>query len=106
MEKIDFQSSFRADGKTHKINDHLLITWSLKRQQKDRINGKGKIIRGQQSSVWSSRLDVSFGFELHTIRGRNKMKLRCGLSLCVMLAMALGRIKENQQEKMRSLVSA
>ncbi len=33
--KIDFQSSFRTDGKTHKINDHLLITWSLKRQQKD-----------------------------------------------------------------------
>jgi hypothetical protein len=54
----------------------------------------------------NSRLDVSFGFELHTIRGMAKMKLRCGLALCVMLAMALGRIKENQSEKMRSLVSA
>ncbi len=54
----------------------------------------------------NSRLDVSFGFELHTIRGMNKMKLRCGLALCVMLAMAVGRIKEKQREKMRSLVAA
>jgi hypothetical protein len=53
----------------------------------------------------NSRLDVSFGFELHTIRGMAKMKMRCGLVLCVMLAMALGRIKENQTEKMRSLVA-
>ena len=52
----------------------------------------------------NSRLDVSFGFELHTIRGMSKMKLRCGLALCVMLAMALGRIKEKQADKMRSLV--
>jgi hypothetical protein len=54
----------------------------------------------------NSWLDVSFGFELHTIRGMSKMKLRCGLALCVMLAMALGRIKENQAEKMRSLVAS
>ena len=54
----------------------------------------------------NSRLDVSFGFELHTIRGIDKMKLRCGLALCVMLAMAVGRIKEKQGEKMRSLVAA
>lgn len=53
----------------------------------------------------NSRLDVSFGFELHTIRGMAKMQMRCGLALCVMLAMALGRIKENQAEKMRSLVA-
>jgi hypothetical protein len=53
----------------------------------------------------NSRLDVSFGFELHTIRGMAKMKMRCGLALCVMLAMALGRIQENQAGKMRSLVA-
>lgn len=41
----------------------------------------------------------------NTIRGMSKMKMRCGLALCVMLAMALGRIKENQPEKMRSLVA-
>jgi hypothetical protein len=54
----------------------------------------------------NSRLDVSFGFENHFIRGREKMKFRCGLALIVMLAMALGRVKEKQQEKLRSLVQA
>jgi hypothetical protein len=52
----------------------------------------------------NSRLDVSFGFERHFIRGQKKMELRVGLALCVMLAMAVGRIKEQQKELMRSLV--
>jgi hypothetical protein len=52
----------------------------------------------------NSRLDVSFGFERHYIRGLKKMKLRCGISLCIMLAMALGRVKEKRTEYMRSLV--
>ena len=42
----------------------------------------------------NSRLDVSFGFEKHFIRGQKKMEIRVGLALCVMLAMAVGRIKE------------
>jgi len=54
----------------------------------------------------NSRLDVSFGFENHYIRGQSKMTLRMGMALCVMLAMAVGRIKENQKDKMRSLVQA
>ncbi len=54
----------------------------------------------------NSRLDVSFGFQEHFIRGLSKMKLRCSLALCVMLAMALGRIKENQKGLMRSLVKS
>jgi len=54
----------------------------------------------------NSRLDVSFGFERHYIRGLDKMKLRCGIALCVMLAMALGRIREKQKKRMRSLVQA
>jgi hypothetical protein len=36
----------------------------------------------------NSRLDVSFGFERHYIRGLKKMKIRCGIALCIMLAMA------------------
>jgi len=52
----------------------------------------------------NSRLDMSYGFENHTIRGLNKMKLQTSLSLMVMLAMAVGRIKEKQKDKMRSLV--
>ncbi len=54
----------------------------------------------------NSRLDVSFGLERHFIRGLDKMKLRCSLALCVMLAMALGRARENQHEHIRSLVRA
>jgi hypothetical protein len=54
----------------------------------------------------NSRLDVSFGFERHYIRGLDKMKLRCSVALCVMLAMALGRIREKQKKRMRSLVQA
>jgi hypothetical protein len=54
----------------------------------------------------NSRLDVSFGFEKHFIRGLKKMELRVGLALCVMLAMAVGRIKEQRQELMRSLVKS
>ena len=53
----------------------------------------------------NSRLDVSFGFENHYIRGQKKMKLCMGLSLCVMLAMALGHTKENRPDKVRSLIA-
>jgi len=52
----------------------------------------------------NSRLAVSFGFEHHFIRGMKKMRLRVGLALCVMSAMALGRVRENQAENIRSLV--
>jgi len=74
----------------------------------DRASYKWKKEYNKRTSVErvNSRLDVSFGFELHTIRGMNKMKIRCGLALGVMLAMAVGRIKEKQEEKMRSLVAA
>lgn len=74
----------------------------------DRASFKWKKEYNKRSAVErvNSRLDVSFGFEIHTIRGMDKMKLRSGLALCVMLAMALGRVKEKQPEKIRSLVSA
>lgn len=69
---------------------------------------KWKDIYKKRSSVERvySRLDTSFGFENHTIRGQKKMKLRVGMAYMAMLAMALGRIKDNQQENMRSLVKA
>ncbi len=54
----------------------------------------------------NSRLDESFGFEKHFIRGIKKMKVRCGLALIVMLGMAYGRVKEKQYEHMRSLVTS
>jgi hypothetical protein len=52
----------------------------------------------------TSRIDSSFGFENHFIRGKAKMTLRFGLALIVMLSMALARIKTDQMEDMRSLV--
>jgi hypothetical protein len=52
----------------------------------------------------NSRLDVSFGFENHFIRGKRKMELQCSLALSVMLAMALGSIKDKQEEHIHSLV--
>jgi transposase len=52
----------------------------------------------------NSRLDVSYGFENHTVRGIDKMELKCSLSLMVMLSMAVGRIKEKQEDKLRSLL--
>jgi hypothetical protein len=53
----------------------------------------------------NSRLDRVLGFELHTIRGIKKMTLRVTLALVVILAMALGRIRVGQREKMRSMVA-
>jgi hypothetical protein len=52
----------------------------------------------------NSRIDLSFGFENHFIRGKAKMTLRVGLALLVMLSMALARIKRDQEKDMRSLI--
>jgi hypothetical protein len=54
----------------------------------------------------NSRLDVSYGMEHHFIRGERKMRLRCSLALVVMLGMAVGRVRQKQREKLRSLVAA
>ncbi len=72
----------------------------------DRASYKWEKYYDKRTSVErvNSRLDVSFGFENHYIRGMQKMKVRCGLALCVMLAMALGRVKEKRIDLMRSLV--
>ena len=40
----------------------------------------------------NSRLDVSFGFENHTIRGMKKMQLRCSLALLVMNTLAYAHL--------------
>ena len=53
----------------------------------------------------NSRVDSSFGFENHFIRGQAKMKARMGLAVCVMMALALGAALENRPQRMRSLVN-
>jgi hypothetical protein len=52
----------------------------------------------------NSRIDGSFQFERHYIRGQKKMQLRMGLALVVMLALAVGHLRAGEQEKIRSLV--
>ena len=54
----------------------------------------------------NSRLDVSFGFERHYIRGIKKMRMRVTLAMIVMLSLAVGHIKSGQNEKMRTLARA
>lgn len=51
-----------------------------------------------------SRMDVSLGFELHSLRGFKRMRLQCATGLIVMLGMALGRVQGKKPELMRSLV--
>jgi hypothetical protein len=52
----------------------------------------------------NNRIDNSFGFERHFIRGKAKMQVRMGLALAVMMALALGHVKAGRAEQMRSLV--
>lgn len=47
-----------------------------------------------------------FGFEEHYIRGLKKMTLMCTLALLTMLVMALGKVRENNIEHLRSVVRA
>ena len=71
-----------------------------------RSSYKWKTLYNKRTSIErvNSRLDVSFGFERHYIRGLMKMKLRCGLALSVMLAISVGRLRQKHPELMRSLV--
>ncbi len=52
----------------------------------------------------NARLDNSFGFERHFVRGRVKMQAHLGLALAVMMALALGSVAAGRPERMRSLV--
>jgi hypothetical protein len=52
----------------------------------------------------NSRFDVSFGYEDRLIRGKARMTLHVGLTLAVMLAMAVGHIENKREGLMRSLV--
>ncbi|MGQ9858532.1 MAG: hypothetical protein ACUVS3_07560 [Thermodesulfobacteriota bacterium] len=45
------------------------------------------------------RLDVSFGFERHFIRAIHKERLRVGLAVVGRLAMAVGAIEPDCQER-------
>jgi hypothetical protein len=52
----------------------------------------------------NNRINNSFGFEKHYIRGKAKMQTRVGLAIAVMMAMALGHARAGRIGQMRSLV--
>lgn len=52
----------------------------------------------------NARLDGSFRFENHFVRGRAGMKTRIGLAVAVMMALPLGAVRAGRPERMRSLV--
>ncbi len=72
-----------------------------------RPTAKWKKAYQRRSSVErvNARIDQVLQFERHTIRGQAKMQTRVTLALLVMLAMALGRIRANQADQMRSLTA-
>ena len=51
----------------------------------------------------NARLDRSFEFERHFLRGLPRMHTRAGLALSVMMALALGHVRAGHPERMRSL---
>ena len=58
----------------------------------------------RRQNIRNAQLRAVRGFERHFIRGLSKMQVRVGLALVVMLAMALGRVREKRAGLMRSLV--
>ena len=51
-----------------------------------------------------SRFAQSYRFERHYIRGYVKMETRAALAVAVMMAMALGHVRNGRQQQMHSLV--
>jgi len=73
-----------------------------------RSSYKWKTLYNKRTAVErvNSRLDVSFGFEHHTIRGQKKMSVRATLAFIIMLSLAVGWTKEGRPDLIRSLVRA
>jgi hypothetical protein len=76
--------------------------------QIDRTSYKWKRLYKSRTAVErvNSRLDISFGFEQRRIRGKARMEMLSALSFAIMNAIAVGRIKGQRPELMRSLVRA
>ncbi len=64
---------------------------------------RGHIRRNALERI-NARLDGSFGFGRHHIRGLAAMKTRVGLALAIMMAPAVGHVLEGRPGQMRSLV--
>lgn len=53
----------------------------------------------------NGRLDRDYGFEIHTIRGKEKMNMFVMMAFLVQLSMAKGKIEENKKERLSALVA-
>lgn len=53
----------------------------------------------------NGRLDRDYGFEIHTIRGKEKMNMFVTMAFLVQLSMAKGKIEENKKERLSALVA-
>lgn len=96
-----------------KIYSKKYVRISLKENERifvpvARSSYKWKNLYKKRTSVErvNSRIDEVFCFEKHFIRGQQKMKLKLSLSFCVMLAMAIGKIKADKKESMRSFTKS
>lgn len=76
--------------------------------QIDRQSYKWRTLYKMRTAVErvNSRLDVSFGFESHRVRGKRKMDLLTALAFIVMDTLAVGSIESGHPERMRSLARA
>ena len=54
----------------------------------------------------NSRIDRMFGFEEHTIRGCTKMWVRMSIAFILMLAFAVGKIRQGKEGEIRQFFSA
>ena len=52
----------------------------------------------------NGRLDRDYGFELHTIRGKEKIEMCITMAFLVQLSMARGKIEQNKKERLSALV--
>ena len=93
----DYGRVVRVDLATHDRRMFTPTPWGSPSWQ------RGYARRGALERI-NARLDNSFGFERHFVRGRARMKARLGLALAVMMALALGSVAAGRPERMRSLV--
>ena len=88
---------------------NIRITLSTDRRiftQVQRQSYKWKSLYRKRTAVErvNSRLDIGYGFEERRTRGLPRAKLQVGISLLVMLAVAVWCVRNNQKGKIRSLM--
>jgi len=100
MQRLEWQRAQRMAVDSKAIGSAgKPVTDEAKQQEPD---GRRDLDADSDKKTYRDRV---MGFELHFIRGMAKMKARVTTALAVRLAMALGRIRADQKQQMRSLVA-